>query len=573
MSTIAQLLRLPQYARNLARLRHVTSVVARHGFGHVFMRAGLDKYAGVFSRTALSEADDGLANLTWEHRVRLCCEALGPTFVKLGQVAATRADILPMSLIQELRKLQDDVPPFPFEHVRQVVEDGLGNRRLEDVYAEVTPTPLAAASIAQVHRARLRNEDGSPGAEVVLKVQRPQLDRIIRTDLDLLHVIASALEERVPETRPFRPVAAIEEFARGLKRETDFRNEIESIERFRRNFAHQLGLHLPVTYPALSSRRHITMEFIDGCKVSDKARLAQWGVQNEHIAKLGTRIVIESIFVYGFFHADPHPGNFFILPDGRIALIDFGMMGAVDRDTIDDLLAFLVALLLNDPEMLVTQFIDLGLVEDSVNVRAMQGEIAEIMARYNGRSLAQIDIGTFIGEVFETVVRYHVRLPVELILIGKSISTMEGIAQDLYPQFNPLEELRPYLVELYLKRMLDPKTYSRQMYRVLHDWWGLSRVLPGEIRGVLRRIKNGELTLNLHDEGANQRARRHERSINRVLVSTYSLAAWALFTVVLLPALRGPKWGPLWWYAGILAAQGLFTGGLALVSWLRSREI
>jgi ubiquinone biosynthesis protein len=570
MSAVAKLLRLPQYARNIGRLRQVMGVVVSHGFGHVVVRAGLDKYAGFLVRSrALAEedGDERLADLTWETRVRLCCEALGPTFVKLGQVAATRADILPMSLIHELRKLQDEVPPFPFAHVKQALEQDFG-KPLSEVFARFDETPLAAASIAQVHRAQLRS-----GEEVVVKVQRPGLDKIIHTDLDLLHTIAWALEERVPETRDFRPVAAIEEFSRSLRRETDFRNEIENIERYRRNFAHHVGLHLPKTWPALSSKRHITMEFIDGCKVTDRARLAEWQIGGETIAKLGTEIVIQSIFEHGFFHADPHPGNFFILRDGRIALIDFGMMGAVDRDTVDDLLAFLVALLLNDPEILVTQFIDLGLVEDTVDVRAMQGEIAEIMARYNCRTLAQIDIATFIGEVFEAVVRYHVRLPVELILIGKSISTMEGIAKEIHPEFNPIEALRPYLVELYVKRMLDPKVYSRRIYRVLHDWWGLLRVTPGELRGVLRRVKRGELQLQINDAGADARARRHERSVNRVLLSTYTVVAWILFTIVLLSALGGPKWGPLWWYAGILAAQGLFTGGLAMVSWLRSPEI
>ena len=316
------------------------------------------------------------------------------------------------------------------------------------------------------------------------------------------------------------------------------------------------------------------MEFIDGFKVNNVEQLAVHGIAGEAIAKAGVEIILRSIFEHGFFHADPHPGNFFILPDGRIALIDFGMMGSVDRDTIDDLLSFLVALLLSDTEMLVTQFIDLGLVDDSVNVRAMQGEISEIMARYNGRTLAQLDIGVFIAEVFEAVVRYHVRLPVELILIGKSISTVEGIAQEIYPEFNPLEELRPHLVEMYARRMLDPKTHTRKLYRVLHDYAGLLRVLPGEIRGVLRRVKAGELTLNVRDPDAERRAIRHERSVNRALISAYGITAWVLFTVMLPQALAAPGWrSPLVWYAVALALQGLVALILVLLSLGRSREI
>ncbi len=570
MSAIGQLLKLPQYARNLARLRQVLAVMGRHGFGHWLVRAGLDKYASPTTRgLALAESEDtALEELTWELRVRSCCEELGPTFVKLGQVAATRPDIIPMSLIFELRKLQDNVAPFDFADVRQIVEAELGNT-LEALYSDFTEKPIAAASIGQVHRATLLD-----GRAVVVKVQRPGLDNAIRTDLELLAMMARLIEERVPEAVAFRPVDAIDQFARGLKRETDFLGELDNIERFRRNFADEPRLHLPITHPELSARRVLTMEFIDGFKVNNLDKLAEHGVSGEAIAKAGVEIILRSIFEHGFFHADPHPGNFFILPDGRIALIDFGMMGSVDRDTIDDLLSFLVALLLSDTEMLVTQFIDLGLVDDSVNVRAMQGEIAEIMARYNGRTLAQLDIGVFIAEVFEAVVRYHVRLPVELILIGKSISTVEGIAQEIYPAFNPLEELRPHLVELYARRMLDPKTHTRKLYRVLHDYAGLLRVLPGEIRGVLRRVKAGELTLNIRDPDAERQAVRHERSVNRALISAYGITAWVLFTVTLPHALEATSWrSPMLWYAVMLAIQGLVSFIMVLLSLGRSREL
>ncbi len=570
MSAIAQLLKLPQYARNLARLRQVLAVMARHGFGHWLVRSGLDKYASPATRgLALADADDAaLEELTWEIRVRHCCEELGPTFVKLGQVAATRPDLIPMSLIFELRKLQDNVAPFDFADVKLIVEGELG-KPLTELYSRFDEKPIAAASIGQVHRATLLD-----GQAVVVKVQRPGLDAAIRTDLDLLAMMARVLEERVPEAASFRPVDAIEQFARGLRRETDFTGELDNIERFRRNFADEPRLHLPFTYPDLSTRRVLTMEFIDGFKVNNLEKLTEHGVSGQAIAKAGTEIILRSIFEHGFFHADPHPGNFFILPDGRIALIDFGMMGAVDRDTLDDLLSFLVALLLSDTEMLVTQFIDLGLVDDTVNVRAMQGEIAEIMARYNGRTLAQLDIGVFIAEVFEAVVRYHVRLPVELILIGKSISTVEGIAQEIYPAFNPLEELRPHLVELYARRMLDPKMHTRKLYRVLHDYAGLLRVLPGEIRGVLRRIKAGELTLNVRDPEADERSKRLERSVNRTLLTAYGITAWVLFTVALPQALAAASWrAPMVWYAVACAAQGLVALVIVLLSLVRSRQL
>ncbi|MSQ82535.1 MAG: 2-polyprenylphenol 6-hydroxylase [Myxococcales bacterium] len=568
MSAIANLLRLPQYARNLGRLRQVTAVVIRHGFGHVLLRAGLDRYAGLINRgLVLTDADQELSELTWEHRVRLALESLGPTFIKLGQVAATRPDIIPMSLVFELRKLQDNVGGFGGQAARAMIESELGGS-ISTFFATFDDTPLAAASIAQVHRATLPT-----GEQVVIKVQRPQLDRIIANDLDLLHIMAAALEERVPEARQFRPLTLIEEFARNLKRETDFANERSNIERMRRHIAHMADVHVPVTYAALSTRRVLTMEFIAGCKVSEKQQMAAWNTNPQTIAELGTKLSMASIFEFGFFHADPHPGNFFILPNNRIALIDFGSMGAIDNDTIDELLTFLVSLLLNDPEMLVSQFIDLGLVDDTVNARAMQSEIGEIMARYNGATLGQLDIGQFIAEIFETVVRFQVQLPVELILIGKALSTMEGIARELVPNYNPLESLRPYLVQLYVRRVLDPKTYSKRVYRVLHDWWGLVRVAPADVRGLLRRAKLGQLQLQVRNPDAELLRSKNERTFNRALLALWSCLAWLMFTWILPQADRSPPWSLLWWYAILLGGQGLFAGSLAMVSWLRSREL
>ena len=568
MSALGRLVQLPKYARNMARLRQVTAAVIRFGFGHLLLRTGLDRYGSWLGRLGgQPQPDESMAELSWEQRVRLALEALGPTFIKLGQVAATRPDLIPMSLIFELRKLQDNVGGFAYDEVREVVRRELGGE-IEQFYATFDPEPIAAASIAQVHRATLKT-----GEAVVVTVQRPGLDRIIQTDLDLLQMVAATLEENVPEAAQFRPSIAVTEFSRNLRRETDFANEINNIERYRRIIADNPDVHLPIVYPTYCSKRLITMEFIDGCKVTDKQKIAEWQIDGRKVAEVGTLLFIKSVFEHGFFHADPHPGNFFVLKDGRIALIDFGSMGSVDSDTIDELLTFLVALLLSDPEMLVTQFIDLGLVDDTVNVRVMSGEISEIMRRYNGVTLEHLDIGSFIAEVFEAVVRYQVRVPSELILIGKAISTMEGIAQELYPAYDPLGAIRPTLVQLYVRRVLDPKRYSRHAYRVLHDWWGLFKVLPGETRGLLRRAKAGDLQLQIRHPDAEAVRSKNERVVNRALLAGWSVVAWVSFSWLLPQAATAPHWGVVWWYEILLLAQGVGTLLLTLASWLRSREL
>jgi len=567
VSALARMLRLPQYARNVQRLRFILGVVVRHGFGHVLQRAGLARLLPFTGGGLALRADESLRKESWEVRVRMALESLGPTFVKLGQMMATRPDIIPMSLIHELRKLQDDVPGVKFPAVRRLIQDELGVP-LGEAYAWFDETPLAAASIAQVHRARLHD-----GSEVVVKVQRPNLDQRIRTDLDLLMIIAEQLEERVAEARQFRPVALVEQFSRSIKKETDFDNERANIERFRKQFEAEPNLHLPRTWPELSTRRALTMEFIDGCKVTDQAQMEAWGVDCKEVAQLGTKLVMAAVFEHGFFHADPHPGNFFVLPDGRLALIDFGMMGSLDRERVDEMLAFLAAILLADPEMLVAQLMDLGLIGDSVDVRALRTEIHELLSRYYGMEIGALDIGIFITEVFETIIRYDVRMPSDLLLVGKSVSTMEGIARQIQPDFNPMLELRPYLVRLYARRALDPSAYSRRVWRVAHDWWGLARSLPNDVRGLARRVRDGEIVLNINDTGQGERQVRTERQINRVIVAAASFLSWGLFSVLVPEAAKAGFFSFTTFWAFILAVNGTWTSALLAFSLLRSREL
>ncbi|MEY3012037.1 MAG: hypothetical protein RIT45_772 [Pseudomonadota bacterium] len=564
MSAIAKLWTLPNMARQAARLRQVAAVAIRYGFGQVIESSGL---AAILRLGRAAEVDASIANRSWEVRVRLALEELGPTFVKLGQMLATRPDLASMTLCEELRKLQDDVPPFPTAEARALLERELG-APVERLFASFDPEPLAAASIAQVHRARLET-----GEEVVVKLQRPGLDERLRADLDLLATLAELLEQNVPEVRAFKPAAAVEAFGHGLRLETDFGNELRNIERFRRQFADEPRVHVPTTVPALSTRRVLTMEFLDGVKVTDGAALDAWSIDPAAVAETGIAVVMSSIFEHGFFHGDPHPGNFFVLRDGRLGVIDFGMMGSLDRERIDELLAFMAAILLGDAEMLVSLLMDLGVLGDSVDVRRLRGEVAALMGRYHGVDLVTVDIGTFLTETIEVVLRHDIDLPTDLVLIGKSISTMEGIARQIHPGFNPMVDLRPYFVRLYLGRALDPETYSRRLFRTLRDWWGLAVVLPGEARSVLRQVRRGQLRFEIADPDLDRAMLQRERQVNRAVLTATTLAAWALFAWLLPTAeVRGFA-SPTTWWTLLLGGVGLWTGTWLGISMLRSRAL
>jgi ubiquinone biosynthesis protein len=567
MSALGRLLTLPSMARQIVRLRQVAAVVIRYGFGHLITRSGLDRLlrvGGILGRN-VPQADADLAARSWEVRVRLALEELGPTFVKLGQMLATRADLVPLSLIEELRRLQDNVPPFAAAEARALVERELG-ANVASLFARFDAEPIAAASIAQVHRAQLLS-----GEEVVLKLQRPGLDDRLRTDMELLGFLANFLEENMAEVRPFKPVAAVEEFGRSLRMETDFGNELRNIERFRKQMSDEPRVHIPATWPALSTRRVLTMEFLDGVKVTDVAAPRAWEIDPVAVAEIGTAVVISSIFEHGFFHGDPHPGNFFVMRDGRLGVIDFGMMGSLDRERIGELLSFMAAILLGDAEMLIVLLMDLGILGDDVDVRRLRAEISNLMARYHDVDLASVDIGTFMTATIEVVLRHDIDLPADLLLVGKAISTMEGVAREIHPGFNPMVDLRPIFVRLYLRRALDPETYSRRILRIMRDWWSLAAVVPGEVRSVLRRLKRGELRIEVADPQLEDALIRRDRQVNRAILAATTLVAWALFALLLPQAEQRGLMSVTTWWTVLLAGVGMWTGGLLGLSMLRSR--
>jgi ubiquinone biosynthesis protein len=507
---------VPWMLRDLGRVRRIAGVLTRHGFQDIAARLGplswLRSVVSVLSRRPRQPS------IPIGRRIRTATEELGPTFVKLGQMLATRPDLIPMDVVQELRHLQDEVPPFPFEQVRAIVEADLG-RPVEAVFAEVESQPIAAASIAQVHRARLKD-----GADVVIKVQRPNLNEVIGSDLRILSGLARTLEQRVSEIRPFRPSAIVEEFRRSLKREMDFTTEMASMERYRAMFADEPGLHVPRPYPEFSGRRVLVMERVEGIKVSDRAALEAAGIDLPSIVETGMHITLRSIFEFGFFHADPHPGNFFVRTDGTIVLLDFGMMGTLEPRRLDEMLAFMVAVLTADVDMVVNQLLDADLIGDETDLRSLRGELQAILDRYRHVRLGGLDVAGFLNELADVTIRHHVVLPADLLLVGKSIATMEGLGHELYPEFEPLEAIRPYLTEVYVKRMLDAKRHSQTVARSVLDGLALLKEAPFDVRRVLRKLRRNELGLVL-------RSADHESRVAAASARTNRLVFGGLFAV------------------------------------------
>lgn len=528
--------RLPRTIRNLSRLYEILKVVAKHGFDDVAGRLDIGgswrsfKHRVSFGRLG-GQADEEIERYTTEERIRRVLEELGSTYVKLGQILATRPDLIPMSLIHELRKLQDDVPAFDPNAARQTVEEELG-AGVDELFSSFEPEPLAAASIAQVHRATLKSGD-----EVVVKVQRPGLRQKIRADLDLLHLIAELAEERIPELRRWQPTAIVAEFDKSIHREIDFGREAHNIRKFAKNFEGDPGIYAPRVYDDLSTERVLTMEFIKGVKMTSEGIASREGaLDRETVARTGIRCILRQVFVHGFFHADPHPGNVFVMDGNVVCLLDFGMMGQLDQERIDDLLAFLVAVLTNNPERMIRLFVRQGLVDERVDDRALRGDIADLMDRYLGVQVQNIDVATYIQQLFEIITRYRIVLPADLLLMGKSLATIDGIARDVYPELDPLSAIRPQILSIYFRRLTDPDFYMRDTRRAIEDAALLLQRLPREARVAMEKLRRGELTVRVDPRGPafDAMVTSRNRSLNRLAaaIAIVGLAAVSSYLMV-----------------------------------------
>ncbi|MDB4939034.1 MAG: Ubiquinone biosynthesis monooxygenase UbiB [Labilithrix sp.] len=424
--------------RDLGRLREITSVLVRHGFGEVVTRVGFGKKprkgtasdpppsargsddAPEISTDELAKGEEEKTRTSTAERIRLVLQDLGPSFIKLGQIASTRPDVLPPDVITELKKLQESVPPVSFEEVRKVIETSLGET-IEKAFVSFEETPLAAASIGQVHRAVLATPDGEQ--EVVVKVQRPNVGSIVQRDLELLHIMAAALERAIPETKLYSPIGLVQQFDRSITAELNFTIEGENGERFAKNFeGTPLGelVRFPKVYKQASSKHCLALEFFDGAKI-EKAVAA--GMDGKVVAKNAVGVVIKMIFEDGFFHADPHPGNIIMLGGPTweapvIGLIDLGMVGRLSPELRDRTVDLMVAAVRKDAYAVADALYTIGRPTKKVDMRDYRAEVALLAEKYLGRPLKEIDLSAMLRDLVQGAMKYGIEIPTDFMLVG-----------------------------------------------------------------------------------------------------------------------------------------------------------
>jgi len=470
--------------RDLERLRQIAGVLAVHGFGEVVDRTGLSTLIPGRKR------DDG-GRMPAGIRLRKVLEDLGPSFVKLGQLMSTRPDLIPEDILAELKKLQDDVPPEPFEVIREQVEQELGCA-LSDVFASFDETPLASASVAQVHRALLR--DGEELIDVVVKVQRPNVQALMARDVDLLYWLAKAIVRSMPESHLYRPISLVEEFDRSVTAELDFLLEGDNHERFTANFQHNPHAKFPRVYRRASAKRVLTLEYLEGQKLYAACRA---GVSGELIAKRAVEIIIQQIFEDGFFHADPHPGNIIIMgseDDPVIGMVDVGMVGRLTPKMRDRTIDLMLAAVREDYSGMADALYAIGRPARKVNRDAYEAEVTALAQRYLGKRLKEIELGPLLRDLVMGARKYGVEIPMDFLMLGKSLMTVEGVGKEIYPELDLLEEVRPYFMDLFQKRY-SPERMTQDAFRGLRRLGTAASEMPLQIEEILEDLRKGAFSI------------------------------------------------------------------------------
>ena len=528
--------------RGLPRLREIGRILLRHGFGHVAQRLRLP---GV--RWWRRQPSPDAIAFSLPERLRMIFEELGPTFIKFGQILSIRRDLLPEEYIGEFEKLQDAVPPFSYAEVARLIAEEFG-RDVKDVFEEFATEPLASASIGQAHLARTKT-----GQEVIVKIQRPQIRQMILQDLAIMAHLAHLLARRIPESRRYDPVGLVEEFRKTILLELDFRREGRNTDRLRQHLRDMPGIVIPQVFWEYSAPRVLTIEYMVGQGLREA--LSHSADDGHRLAVNLYKAFLKQIFEDGFFHADPHPGNLLFLPDGRIGLLDFGIVGRVSRDRLAGLVTIVLAIMEQDVEALLDECIALGLMPADLDRRTIQYEIEELLAENLDLALRDISLGHILATLFEMGRKHRLKVHSNLVLLGKTMLTLEAVIRALDPAFALVEEAR-WEVERLMRSRLSAEALLKTGWRTTRQVFHLARRLPQRLERVLQYVEEGRVRVELmpgtEAHVLRQWERMWHRAIRGAMVCALIIGGSLLIQAHIGPMIKG------------LSIAGLLGYGLAL---------
>ena len=551
--------------RHIERYRQILSVLFKYGFGDMIDALHIGRYIEIALPKRIRRQHELVEKFTLPERVRMAMEELGPTFIKMGQILSTRTDLIPMEFIIQFERLQDEVPPFPYEDVKNTIESEL-KAPIATIFQDFDETPVAAASIGQVHRATLVS-----GEDVAVKVQRPDIKKTIEVDLEIMLHLATLLEQNVDACRIYHPTRIVMEFADTIRKEIDYNNEAFYIERFARQFLDDSTVYVPKVFSEATTSRVLTMEYIDGVKASDIGQLDQEGFDRKVIAARGADLIFKQIFVHGFFHADPHPGNIVILPGNVICYLDFGMMGRIDRQTREDIVDLVLAIVRQNETKATDALLRLIRHDAPIDRRKLELDVADIVSQYLNKSLKEVNTGRMIRQFMDLTSRHRLQIPPDLFMMSKAIAIYEGVGTMLDPDFDYTSSATPFIKSIQMERM-HPKRVAGDILNSGAELIHLVKEIPGAFRDIMEQAKRGQTTIRFEHRGIEPMQKTLDQVSNRI---SFAIVLASLVMGSSLIVLSGIP--PRWYGIPIIGIIGFLGAGMMgfwlLISILRHGRI
>jgi ubiquinone biosynthesis protein len=529
------MLNIFQFNRNVRSKRRYLNIIIvlfKYGFDQLLENLNLYHLIARSKRFVLRD-ESKIASYSQAERMRMALEELGPTFVKLGQILSTRPDVIPPNYISEFAKLQDNVPSFPYEKALAQIRIELGGET-ESFFGSFEEIPIAAASIAQVHKATLVT-----GEEVVVKIRRPGIVDLVETDIEALMGLALIAERHLPGSDIYDPVGLVKEFARTIRREMDFSREGHTIEKFSANFKGDNTLYFPKVYWDQTAKGVLTLEYIDGIKVSELESLDKKGLDRRIIAQRGADSFVRMVLVHGFFHGDPHPGNVMILPENVICLLDYGMVGRLDAEMQEYLIDILLAIIRRKVDDVISLLLYSGEITEHLNTRALKRDLSEFIDDYYEVPLQDIQVGRMFMEFLEIITTYRIKFQPDLMLLAKALVAIEGMGRELDPRFDMVAHLRPFM-EGAVKERVSPRHMLKELGSQFMAYANLTKNLPRDLKEIVSSLNRNKFKIDLEHRGLDHFIRELDKSINRLSCSLI-ITALVVGSSIIMQTDKGPQ--------------------------------
>jgi ubiquinone biosynthesis protein len=541
--------------RHSSRYYEILEVITSHGFAEVISKLKLNNYINFGKKLVFRQENDKTDEYSIYERIRMILEKLGPTFIKLGQVMSSRSDLIPVEMIKELEKLHDSVEPFSSEEAKKQIEHEL-NESIDKLFFEFDMTPLAGASISQVHRAVLFD-----GSDVVVKVQRPNIKEKIDVDLEIMFHFATIAEKQSEEMRSLNLISIVEEFSKEIKKELDFSNEMLNIEKFSYNFQKNQNIYIPQYYDALSSKKILTLEYIDGIKVSDIKKLDEKGLSPKIIADNGVDAILKQIFEHGFFHADPHAGNIFILENNVISFVDFGMMGSLNDEIREAFESIIIGIANEDTRKVASSLIELSVDNDEIDILQVEIKVKEMLNKHFYRSLKNLDMVAVTNDMFALFTVNKLKMPPDFHLLARAVMLAQSFGNNLDPDFDISDHIKRYTKKI-IQNRLKPKKLAKKLSGFGNEFWDLAINFPGDAHYIIKKIKQGKFKVDIEHKGLEDMLTTHERISNKIAFSVVLASIIVGSSLIILSGIP-----PLFCDIPVIGLLG-FLGAVILGFWL-----